>query len=348
MSRPGPASGGPARRARGTASRARGAAALEWGMRLPALAGPVWAVFRDSSTEIIPLFILALLLAALIEEYVSERAIARFLTGRNPGTMLLASVLGALIPLCTCGMVPLAVSLRRRGGDLKHVFGFLTAGAAVSVPVLLLTASVLSPAWAGVRFLASVLFGLVAGYASILVLRPVAVRSALPAGGAEAPAGSRPAAANPPSPGSPGIALTPARASRVRSVLRRFRGQLIEYAPWVLVSLALAAVVDVLVPRHWVQILYGQRTSAGALLAALSGFPFYFCSGAELPLVKELLAKGMGHGPAAAMMLAVPIVNIPTLGVVGKWLGIRATLAYLVLCTLIAASLGYLTGLAWL
>jgi uncharacterized protein len=254
----------------------------------------------------------------------------RFLTGRNPGTMLLASVLGALIPLCTCGMVPLAVSLRRRGGDLKHVFGFLTAGAAVSVPVLLLTASVLEPAWAGVRFLASVVFGLVAGYASVLVLRSAAKRSAIPAG-------------------SPGITLEldPVRRSRVRSVLRRFRGQLIEYAPWVLVSLALAALVDVLVPRHWVQLLYGQRTSAGALLAAVSGFPFYFCSGAELPLVKELLAKGMGHGPATAMMLAVPIVNIPTLGVVGKWLGLRATVAYLLLCTLAAALLGWATGLLW-
>ncbi len=323
--------------------------ALEWGMRLPAVAGPVWAVFRDSSAEIIPLFLLALLLAALIEEFVSERTIARLLTGRNPGTMLLASVLGALIPLCTCGMVPLAVALRRRGGDLKHVFGFLTAGAAVSVPVLLLTAGVLSPAWAGVRFLASVVFGLVAGYASILVLRSAAERSALPAGGAPAPPAAMPAAADPPSAGSPGIALAlePARPSRVRSVLRRFRGQLIEYAPWVLVSLALAAVVAVLVPRHWVQILYGQRTSAGALLAALSGFPFYFCSGAELPLVKELLAKGMGHGPAAAMMLAVPIVNIPTLGVVGKWLGLRACVSYLLLCTFAAAFLGYLIGLAW-
>ena len=316
-------------------------------MRLPAVAGPIWAVFRDSSAEIVPLFLLALLLGALIEEFVSERTIARFLTGRNPGTMLLASVLGALIPLCTCGMVPLAVSLRRRGGDLKHVFGFLTAGAAVSVPVLLLTASVLDPVWAGVRFLASVLFGLVAGYASIAVMRPAAGRSALPAGAAPAPA--LPPSASPPSEGSPGIAvaLDPVRPARVGSVLRRFRGQLIEYAPWVLVSLALAAVVDVLVPRHWVQILYGQRTSVGALLAALSGFPFYFCSGAELPLVKELLAKGMGHGPAAAMMLAVPIVNIPTLGVVGRWLGLRATVSYLFLCTVAAALLGWGTGLVW-
>ena len=130
-------------------------------------------------------------------------------------------------------------------------------------------------------------------------------------------------------------------------MLRRFRGQAIEYAPWVLVSLALAAVVDVLVPRHWVEILYGQRTSAGTLLAAVSGVPFYFCSGAELPLVKELLAKGMGHGPAAAMMLAVPIVNIPTLGVVGKWLGLRATLSYLLLCTIAASLLGAATGFLW-
>ena len=67
-------------------------------------------------------------------------------------------------------------------------------------------------------------------------------------------------------------------------MVRRFRGQIVEYGPWVIVSLAVAAVVDVLVPRHWIHVLYGERTGAGSLLAALTGVPFYFCSGAELPL----------------------------------------------------------------
>src|SRR2546426_8669867 len=91
--------------------------------------------------------------------------------------MLLGSVVGALIPLCTCGMVPLAVSLRRRGGDLKHTFGFLTAGAAVSIPVLLLTWKLIGITWLVVRLLASVALGLLAGYASVFVLRGAAARS---------------------------------------------------------------------------------------------------------------------------------------------------------------------------
>src|SRR5207249_11135155 len=57
--------------------------------------------------------------------------------------------------------------------------------------------------------------------------------------------------------------------------------------------------------------------------------PFYFCSGAELPLVRELIEKGMGTGPAAAMLLAVPIVNILTFGVVSRWLGARGALNHL-------------------
>jgi hypothetical protein len=244
-------------------------------------------------------------------------------------------------------MVPLAVALRRRGGDMKHVFGFLTAGAAVSLPVVLLTAGVLDARWAGIRFAGSVAFGLVVGYAATWTLRDAATRSALPVGAAAAqgppagPAGNGARAA----PDGPGIPLAPARPSRLRSVLRRFRSQTREFAPWVLVSLGLAAVVDVLMPRHLVHLLYGQRTTLGALLASMTGFPFYFCSGAELPLVKELLAKGMGPGPAAAMLLAVPIVNIPTLGVVSKWLGPGAAVRYLALCVLAATALGAATGL---
>jgi uncharacterized membrane protein YraQ (UPF0718 family) len=297
-------------------------------------------VFLDASIEIVPLFLLALLIGALIEEFVSERFIARFLTGRHPGTMFLAAFVGALIPLCTCGMVPLAVALRRRGGDVKHTFGFLTAGAAVSVPVLLLTWKVIGFRWVVVRLTASVALGLLVGYASTFALRRAAARSVVPAGESSA--------------GLPGaiamdgdvFELTPvAGRSRARSVWRCFLGQVREYAPWVLVSLALAAVVDVIVPGHWIQILYGQKTTVGSLFAAVSGVPFYFCSGAELPLVKELLAKGMGFGPATAMMIAVPIVNLPTLGVVGKWLGPRAALYYLALCVAGATLLGFLAGL---
>jgi uncharacterized membrane protein YraQ (UPF0718 family) len=314
----------------------------------PGALASIWAVFLDASLEIVPLFLVALILGAVLEEFVSNRTIERFLTGRHPATMLVASTTGALIPLCTCGMVPLAVSLRRRGSDLKHTFAFLTAGAAVSVPVLLLTWKVLGPGWMVVRLVTSVLYGLIVGYVAVRVLRSVADRSADPAplGPVQAPI------APPPDPEEaertlPVTEIRMPTRSRIARVVRRFRGQLIEYGPWVLVSLALAAIVDVLVPRHVVHLLYGQKTFAGSFLASLTGVPFYFCSGAELPLVDELLTKGMGRGPGTAMLLAVPIVNILTFGVVTKWLGARGALLYLGLCVAGATLIGAITGLLW-
>jgi len=289
-------------------------------MHLPHVLEAYLRVFLGSSLEIIPLFLLAILIGALIEEFVSEGFIARFLTGGNPATMVLAAIVGALIPLCTCGMVPLAVALRRRGGDVKHIFCFLTSGASVSIPVLLLTWHLIGLRWMVVRLVASVALGLLVGYASLFALRSAGAQDA------------------PPPPEE--FEVAPIRRSRFQSVWRRFRGQVWEYAPWVVVSLLLAALVDQLVPNHWIEVLYGQRTSVGSLLASLSGVPFYFCSGAELPLVKELLSKGMGFGPAIAMMLAVPIVNLPTLGVVGKWIGPRSALIYLALIVLVSTLLG--------
>lgn len=295
------------------------------------------ATFLDVAIEVVPFFLLALFLGALIEEFVSERTVLRFLTGTKPGTMVLASTAGALIPLCTCGMVPLAVSLRRRGSDLKHTFAFLTAGAAVSIPVVLLTWKILGGWWALARLLASIVFGLVVGYAATRLLRSVAARSAEPA--AE-PIAIIPAAGRTASPAPPAAP----RPRRVR-VLRRFWGQVLEYGPWVLVSLVLAAVVDALVPRHWIHVLYGQKTMTGTFAAALTGIPFYFCSGAELPLLKELWHKGMGTAPAMSMMLAVPIANIVTFGVVAKWLGAKGAALYLAACVVSAALLGSAVGL---
>jgi uncharacterized membrane protein YraQ (UPF0718 family) len=321
-------------------------------MDLTATLLAIGRVFLDAAVEIVPFFLLAILIGAWIEEYVSGRTITRFLTGGRPGTMLLASTTGAVIPLCTCGMVPLAVSLRRRGSDLKHTFAFLTAGASVSVPVLFLTWKVLGGWWALVRFVVSVLFGLGVGYAAIRALRNVAARSAETPGTGVSHHGHThgPEGATAMRPSEESFEMSeirPGGRSRLYSVLRRFRGQLIEYGPWVLVSLVAAAIVDVLVPSHWIHILYGQRTGAGTLVAALTGIPFYFCSGAELPLVRELLVKGMGPGEAAAMLLSVPIVNVLTFGVVSRWLGPRGAFAYLALCVVFAAVLGEVTGFVW-
>ncbi len=313
-------------------------------MDLPGVFLSMWSVFADASLEIVPYFFLALILGALIEEYLPERTITQFLTGRRPGTMLLASTTGALIPLCTCGMVPLAVSLRRRGSDLKHTFAFLTAGAAVSVPVLFLTWKVLGGKWALARLVTSVVYGLAVGYAAVWALRRVAARSAESpvAAGVAAPADE---AAGPGDAASDVVEIR--SRPRLVSVARRLRGQVKEYFPWVVVSLVIAAIVDVLVPRHWIHLLYGEKTVAGAFFAALTGVPFYFCSGAELPLVKELLAKGMGASSGASMLLAVPIVNILTFGVVGRWLGPRGAFAYLALCVVSATVIGELTGAVW-
>jgi uncharacterized membrane protein YraQ (UPF0718 family) len=310
-------------------------------MDVPSTIAAMARVFGDAALEILPLFLLALALAAVLEEFVSNRTIERFLTGRHPATMLVASTTGALIPLCTCGMVPLAVSLRRRGSDLKHTFAFLTAGAAVSIPVLLLTWRVLGFGWMVVRFVTSVIFGLVVGYAAVKALRQEAARSA------ESPGGATARAMGPAPEPSPDEGVSPIGRSHWATILRRLRGQLIEYFPWVLVSLALAAVVDVLVPRHVVHVLYGQKSVIGSLAAALTGLPFYFCSGAELPLAGELLTKGMGHGPGVAMLLSVPIVNVLTFGVVGRWLGPRGAAIYLGLCVLGAALIGTITGWIW-
>ena len=78
----------------------------------------MWSVFADASLEIVPYFFLALVLGALIEEYVSERTIARFLTGTRPGTMFLSSLV--LAPLNLVWVVQLLV--------LTAETGFLSVG----------------------------------------------------------------------------------------------------------------------------------------------------------------------------------------------------------------------------
>lgn len=85
-----------------------------------------------------PYVVLGYLVAALLHEFVAVEALTRGF-GRSPWGVLRAVGVGLLLPVCSCGVVPLAVGLRRGGAALGTVLAFLVAAPATS-PVAILVA----------------------------------------------------------------------------------------------------------------------------------------------------------------------------------------------------------------
>ena len=137
--------------------------------------------------EILPVFFIAVICSSLLEVYLPdgyfEKAGITVLTGANSSRkfsetlkyqlnlfwMILASAfLGALIPICTCGMIPLALGLYRKQLDWKIILAFLLAGNACSVPALILNYGIFGLEITAYRLLMAVAFAVLVTYVFIL------------------------------------------------------------------------------------------------------------------------------------------------------------------------------------
>ena len=108
--------------------------------------------------EILPVFLIAIVASSLIDHYVSDETLQKlFGSSQGFGSVLMASFIGSLIPICTCGMIPLAIKLHEKGLKWPPLVAFLVAGNASSIPALILTA-ILGWELTALRFVTSVIF----------------------------------------------------------------------------------------------------------------------------------------------------------------------------------------------
>ena len=112
--------------------------------------------------EMAPYILLGFLFAGLLNEFVKPRTMARHLSGRGLLPVVKAAALGVPLPLCSCGVLPTAVSLRRRGASRAASTSFLIATPQTGVDSIAATYSLLGLPFALIRPIAA-LVGAVAG-----------------------------------------------------------------------------------------------------------------------------------------------------------------------------------------
>ena len=265
--------------------------------------------------------VISLLVGGLIHEFLPTARLQRAMRGSGVYGMLGAVGLGALLPICSCGVIPLAVSFYLSRVRLGAVMAF-----AVATPVINPAAVILSYALLGPQLtLAYVIFGLVApvliGYfverGEGARITPVAVRL-------------EPCCA---SGGCSRAAPPPAAVPITRRFGRALRWGFAELGPtlglYIGVGVILAAVLAVALPPDWI----GNHLGASApfmslLLVALLGASIYVCAVAHIPLVAALLASGAAPGAAIVFLVTGAATNLPEFFALQRVLGTRVVLRY--------------------
>jgi uncharacterized membrane protein YraQ (UPF0718 family) len=270
------------------------------------------------SLDAAPWLLLGLVLAGLIRALLPTDLAQRWLGGNGAWPITKAALIGAPIPICSCGVVPTALSLRRAGASKGSTLSFLIATPETGVDSVAVTYALMGPFMAVARPLASILTAIGVGLSVGAVERRE--RGQAPAAGA---------------PGSPCCRKTQAAAAAVEtgpgnlmSGLRYAFSDLYDnIVVWLLIGLAVAGAVVTFVPPSLL-------AEAGSGLLAkvvmfLAGIPMYICATASTPLAASLLLAGVSPGTVLVFLLAGPATNLGTIGIVRREFGGPVAAAYL-------------------
>ena len=255
--------------------------------------------------EMSPYLLLGFLIAGILHVYVPAGFYRRYLSRDNKWSFLWAALLGIPLPLCSCGVIPTAIGLRRENASRGAVASFLIATPQTGIDSILATFSLLGLGFAVVRPVAALVTG-VCGGLLVNALGGEEETVCAPSADGKAESGSRP----------------------LRVLKYAFLDMIQDIGGRLVVGLVLAALIQVAVPDDFF-LRFGAEPLLQMLVILAVAVPMYICSTGSIPVAAALMLKGLSPGAALVMLMAGPAVNLASILVVRKALGARFTAIYL-------------------
>lgn len=290
-----------------------------------------WELLLESSVYII----FGLLVGGLLRVFLSPNQVATHFGGSRFGSVFKAAFLGIPLPLCSCGVLPAAVSLKKQGANNGAVTSFMISTPESGVDSIAVTYALLDPIMTVVRPVAAFTTALTAGVIENLLggkspsFRPTPDLTCTVDGCCD------------------GVDCPPEEHTRRHGFFRKTAAGLkyaaVEVWPdmagWFFVGLLLAGTITALIPEDAFSRYLGGGLSS-MLFMLVVGIPLYICATASTPIAAALILKGVSPGAALVFLLAGPATNITSLTVLIGVLGRRAAMVYLTSIGVLAVLFG--------
>ncbi len=275
----------------------------------------IWSILVESAGWIL----VSLVAGGLIHEFLPTSGFQKLLARGGFRATGGAVLLGGMLPICSCGVIPLAVSFYRTGVPLAPVMAFTAA-----TPIINPAAVILSLALLGVEITAAyVLLGLSLPFVVGLLAARFGERAPSETGAivdaTDAESGCC----------AQGATTVAAWPHRLRAGLR---WGLFELGPligfYLVIGLLIAGAVTALIPAEWTERFLNGHSFIGLLAAGVLGASIYVCAVAHIPVVATLLAAGAGPGAAIVFLVTGTATNLPELYALYKTIGRRTIVVY--------------------
>lgn len=272
--------------------------------------------------EMSPYLLLGFGIAGLMHTFVPNRLYSRYLSGHTFRSVFYAAALGVPLPLCSCGVLPTAMSLRREGASKGATTSFLIATPQTGIDSIMATYSLMGLPFAILRPLAALVTALLGG----------TLVNAFDRGGKEELHASAQAGETP---------LT--LKEKVVGALRYGYVEMMQdIGKWLVIGLVVAGLITVAVPDGFFA-SFAHRPLLGMLLVLACAVPMYLCATGSIPIAVALMLKGMTPGAALVLLMAGPAVNVASILVIRKVLGKRTLWLYL--AAIVGGALAFALGI---
>jgi len=319
--------------------------------------------FIALSAEASPWLLLGLLIAGLMKAWVPSKILSKHL-GQGKSAVIKAALIGAPLPLCSCGVIPVATELRRSGASAPATASFLVATPETGIDSVSVSYALLGPVFAIYRPFAAIMSAIITGLLVSTVkgedIKSPVIESEQ---STSTCCSSSSVKKEPPKPTKKSCCST---IEKVKSELepkvssccssissaeitettlaqpRLLDGFIkktqtgVYYAAtkliddiivWLAIGLIFAAIIRTFLPQEFL-LSYGSGLPAMLLMIVIS-IPMYICATASTPIAAGFIMAGISPGTALVFMMAGPATNISTLGVIRNEMGSAVLIRYL-------------------
>jgi len=292
------------------------------------------------SIAMAPYILFGLLFAGILHELVPDSIVTKHLGKDNISSVVKSTVFGIPLPVCSCGVIPLATSIKKSGASKGATLSFLISTPITGVDSIMATYGIFGWIFTLYRALTSMVIAMVAGIlTNIFDKEEVVEEVKKPAFSAVAPQAATSFSMNVPKKeeescgtGEGSCCSASSDVEKKFSFLAAMKyafvtllGDIAKPLFW---GLLLGALITVAIPDNLSEVLK-EYSWLSYLIVIIIAVPMYVCATASLPIAAGLMLSGVSAGAAFVFLSAGPATNTVTIGVVKKMLGTKSLAIYL-------------------
>ena len=304
--------------------------------------------FISLFAEMAPYLLLGFLLAGVLHVWVPKSFYLPKISKPNFKSVLWATLFGVPLPICSCGVIPTAIALRREGASRGASVSFLISTPATGADSILATYSIMGFPFAILRviaaFFTAIIGGLFTNWTTKSEAEPVENLSL-----SEEKCGchkeqeiektccekksEKSCCENEDTEDEGEVYFNEKSPMTLQNrFIEMWRYGFVELlgdiTRWLLVGLVFGALISAFVPNDFFLGLR-QYPILASLLVLVLAMPMYTCATGSIPLAMALVAKGMTPGAALVLLMAGPATSMASIFVIGKSMGKRTLVGYL-------------------